>query len=96
MLNSISERRIRLKNKYRIYLEVPEKEFLTAYDERIDVQNATDILSRYLTYHQDDARIQSVEVKHDKNNHRINIQADLYYTGNNHTEQHPTPPYLNH
>ncbi len=96
MLNSIGERRIKLKNKYKLYLEVPEKEFLTIYDRSISVEDAKDVLSQYLSYHQDDARIDSIEINHDKNNHSINIQADLYYTGNDHTHQDPNPPYLNH
>ena len=96
MLNSISERRVKLKNKYKLYLEVPEKEYLTIYDRNISEDNARDIISQYLNYHQDDGRVDSIEINHDKSNHSINIQADLYYVGNKHTEQDPIPPYLNH
>ncbi|MDK2918279.1 MAG: hypothetical protein PWQ37_1012 [Candidatus Petromonas sp.] len=96
LLNSISERRIRLGDKYKLYLEVPEKEFLTVYSREISVKNGRDALSQYLNYHQDEARIDDVKIKHDKNNHSINIEADLYYVGNKHTDQNPVPPYLNH
>jgi len=96
LLNSISERRIKLKDKYKLYLEIPEKEFLTVYDREIGVKNARDLLSQYLYYHRDDGRIEAVEIKHDKNNHSINIEAELWYVGNEHTVQEPRPDYLNH
>ncbi len=96
LLNSISERRIKLNDKYKLYIEVPEKLFLTAYDRNISVENARDLLAQYLNYHQDDGRLETVEIKHDKNNHSINIEADLYYVGNSYTTQEPTPKYLNH
>lgn len=96
LLNSISERRIKLKDRYKLYVEVPEKDFLIAYNEDINVENARDLLSQYLSYHQDDGRLEAVEIKHDKKNHSINIEADLYYIGNTHTQQEPRPNYLNH
>lgn len=94
MLNSISERRVKLNDKYKLYIEVPDKEFLMIYDENISVANAEDVLSQYLNYHQDDARIKNVEVQHDKNNHSINIKADLIYENNDHTSPRYTPNYL--
>ncbi|SHJ78970.1 hypothetical protein [Paramaledivibacter caminithermalis] len=96
MLNSISERRIKLKDKYKLYLEVPEKEYLTTYDNEISVKNARDILTQFLKYHQDDGRIENTEIKHDKNNHSINIEADLIYIGNDHMDPKNLPTYLNH
>lgn len=94
MLNSISERRVKLSDKYKLYIEVPEKEYLTIYDSNVSVENAKDILWQYLNYHQDDARIKNVEIKHDKNNHSINIEADLLYEGNDHTTGRYTPNHL--
>lgn len=96
MINSISERRVKLKNKYKLYLEVPEKEYMLIYDDEISVKNARDILTQFLKYHQDDGRIENTEIKHDKNNHSINIEADLLYIGNDHTVQKNVPTYLNH
>jgi len=96
LLNSISERRIKLKDRYKLYVEVPEEDFLMAYNQNISIENARDLLSQYLSYHQDDARLESVKINHDKNNHSVNIEADLHYIGNSHTEQEPTPNYLNH
>ncbi|MDF2548126.1 hypothetical protein [Anaerosolibacter sp.] len=86
MLNSISERRVKLRDKYKLYIEVPDQEYLMIYDGDISENNARDVLSQYLSYHQDDARVDNVEVKHDRNNHSVNIQADLIYLGNDHTK----------
>lgn len=94
MLNSITERRVKSSDKYELYIEVPEKEYLVAYDGDISVENANDILWQYMNYHQDDGRIKNVEIKHDKSNHSINIKADLIYQGNDHTTARYTPNYL--
>jgi hypothetical protein len=94
VLNSISERRVKVKDKYKLYLEVPEKEYLVTYDRNVSVENARDILWQYLNYHQDDGSVENVEIKHDKNNHSINIEADLLYMGNDHTTGRYTPNYL--
>ncbi|MCT4565793.1 MAG: hypothetical protein N4A68_15965 [Maledivibacter sp.] len=96
MINSISERRVKLKDKYKLYLEVPEREYLVAYNDDISVENARDILTQFLKYHQDDGRIENTKIKHDKNNHSINIEADLNYIGNDHTSPKDLPNYLNH
>lgn len=94
LLNSISERRVKLNDRYKLYIEVPENEYLVIYDREVSVENAKDILSQYLNYHQDDARIEKVEINHDKNNHSINIEADLLYVGNDHTMGRYTPNHL--
>ena len=94
MLNSISERRVKLSDKYKLYIEIPDEEFLTTYDGNISVENAKDALWQYLNYHQDDARINHVEINHDRNNHSINIEADLIYEDNDHTTVRYTPNYL--
>ena len=96
MLNSISERRIKLKDKYKLYLEVPEQEYMMVYNDEVSVKNARDILTQFLKYHQDDGRIENAQIKHDKNNHSINIEADLNYIGNDHTDPKTLPTYLNH
>lgn len=96
LINSISERRIKLKDKYKLYLEVPEKEYLMTYNNEISENNARDILTQFLKYHHDDGRIEYVEIKHDKNNHSINIEANLNYIGNDHTASKNLPNYLNH
>ncbi|TCO80065.1 hypothetical protein [Marinisporobacter balticus] len=94
MLNSISESRVKLNDKYKLYIEVPEKEYLVAYDRNINVENAKDLVYQYLNAHQDDAMVENVEVKYDKNNHSVNIEADLCYEGNYHTKTRYRPNYL--
>ncbi|MFZ5965593.1 MAG: hypothetical protein ACOYVK_00240 [Bacillota bacterium] len=94
MLNSISERRVKLGNMYKLYVEIPDEEFLMIYDGDISVENAKDTLWQYLNYHQDDARIENVEINHDRDNHSINIEADLLYEGNDHTTGRYTPNHL--
>lgn len=94
MIDIISERRVKLTDKYKLYIEVPESEYLTAYEDNVNVENARDILWQYLDYYQDDARVENVEIKYDRNNHSINIEADLIYTGNDHTSVRYRANYL--
>lgn len=94
MINSIIERRVKTNDKYKLYIEVPEEDYLLTYDRNISIENAKDILGQYLNVHQDDGRIENVEIKHDKNNHSINIKADLCYEGNDHTIAKYTQNYL--
>lgn len=94
MLNSISERRVKLSDKYKLYIEIPDEEYLMIYNGDISVENARDVLWQYLQYHQDDARVENVEINHDRDNHSINIEADLIYVGNDHTTGRYRPNYL--
>ena len=94
MIDIINERRVKLDDKYKLYIEVPEKDFLTAYEDNISVENAKDILLQYLDYYQDDARIENVEINYDRNNHSVNIEADLLYVGNDHTAVRYRANYL--
>ncbi|WP_129596728.1 hypothetical protein [Anaerophilus nitritogenes] len=94
MINSIQERRIKIENGYELYLEIPEKEYLFSYDENVSIENAKDLLSQYLQVHQDDARLDHVQIKHDKNNHSVNIKANLIYEGNDHTKAKYIPDHL--
>ncbi|KXG74328.1 hypothetical protein [Thermotalea metallivorans] len=94
MLNSISERRVKLSDKYKLYIEIPDEEYLMIYNGDISVENARDVLWQYLQYHQDDARVENVEINHDRDNHSINIEADLIYVGNDYTTGRYRPNYL--
>lgn len=86
MLNSIREIRTRDKEGiYTLTLEIPEKEFFLVYND-VDEQSANDLLKQYLIYRQDDARLESVEIKHNKNNHMINLVSELNYLDNDHTD----------
>lgn len=85
MLNSIRERRIRRDEMYKLTLEMPENEYFNAYDS-ITEDAAKEILCNYLNYHQDDGRADEVGIKHNKNGHIVNIQANLHYLENDHTD----------
>lgn len=93
MLNFIQERRVRQENGYDLYLEIPEDEYYHAYNG-INEAAAENILALFLRYHQDDGRIESIEIRHDKNNHSVNIHAFLNYEDNTHTDAVPTPNHL--
>ncbi|SCG83070.1 hypothetical protein DW1_1499 [Proteiniborus sp. DW1] len=86
MLNRIREIRTRDKDGiYTLTLEIPEKEFFLVYND-VDNESANDLLKQYLIFRQDDARLTSVDIKHDKNNHMINVVSELNYLGNDHTD----------
>ena len=86
MINSIREVREREKNGlYHLKLEIPEKEFFLAYDDP-DVEAAHDIIKQYLVHRQDDARPENIDIQYNKNSHMININSELHYLGNDHTD----------
>lgn len=86
MLNYIRETRAVKEGLHNINLEIPEDIYLVFYEEVKD-DFAQDILDQYLRYHQDDARTSDVKIHHNKDNHRINIYANLHYLGNKKTHQ---------
>lgn len=86
MLNRIRETRTRdEKGIYTLTLEIPEKEFFLVYND-VDNESANDLLKQYLIFRQDDARLATVDINHDKNNHMINVVSELNYLGNDHTD----------
>lgn len=86
MLNSIREIRTRdEKGIYTLTLEIPEKDFFLVYND-VDNQSANDLLKQYLIFRQDDARLASVSIEHDKNNHIVNVISELNYLDNEHTD----------
>ena len=93
LLNSIEDRRVRLEHGYDLYLEIPEDEYFNAYNG-VNETAAHNILSLYLSYHQDDGRAEDVVIRHDKNNHSINIRAFLNYEDNTHTDAVPVANHL--
>lgn len=93
MLSSIRENRIQRDGLYEITLQIPEKDYFDVYTS-VTVGSAHDILASYLDYHQDDGRPDSIDIKHNKNGHVVNITADLHYLGNAHTEPRHTPNRL--
>lgn len=95
MLDRIRENRIQRDGLYEITLQVPENEYFIVYDS-ISSEAAYEILGNYLSYHQDDARPEEVKIVHNKNAHMVNINANLHYTGNDHSGKvKVTPDTLN-
>lgn len=85
MLNAIRETRSVEDGLHKLKLEMPESIYSTFYDD-INEENAYHILEQYLNYHQDDARPNNVTIELDKNRSIININAELHYLGNDHTD----------
>lgn len=88
MLDFISETRAVKEGLHNIILEIPDETYRTFYND-LSEENAYDILSEYLKYHQDDARISDIKIDHNKNDHIVNIYANLHYLGNDKTPQEP-------
>ncbi|MFA5523276.1 MAG: hypothetical protein WDA24_02860 [Tissierellales bacterium] len=86
MLNRIRETRTRNEDGvYTLTLEIPEKEFFLVYND-VDNESANDLLKQFLVFRQDDARLATVDINHDKKNHLINVISELNYLGNDHTD----------
>lgn len=85
MLNAIHESRLRDGNDFRVKLQIPEKEYFDVYDG-ISKDAAEEIINNYLQYHQDDGMPENVNIKHNKNNHVVNIEMDVRYIGNDYTK----------
>lgn len=93
MLDSILERRIRQRDGYDLYLDIPEKEFYRIYED-LNKKSADDILNNFLHYHQDDGRPTDIAIKHNKNRRIITINAVLNYLDNDHTKEKNLPNYI--
>lgn len=93
MINGIQERRIKNDAGYYLTLEIPEGEYLDIYED-VSGEAASHIVDVFLNYYQDDGRPQDIEIKHDKLNQKVRINALLTYEGNQHTDLRPTPDHL--
>lgn len=90
MLNSIYEQRKRLENGYHITLTIPKEDYVISYGHDYNEKNAVEIVNEYLISRQDDGRPHDIRIyDHDISN-MIEIQAQLSYVGNEHTEYEPT------
>lgn len=85
MLNSILETRTLEDGLYNITLQISEKEYFSVYDS-LNEDYAYELLENYLKYRSDDGRPEDIKLSHNKNQHLVMINADLYYTGNEKTE----------
>jgi len=88
MLDFISETRAVKEGLHKITLKIPEETYKTFYND-LSEEYARDILAQYLKYHQDDARLSDIKIDHNKNEHTVNIYANLHYLGNDKTNQEP-------
>ncbi|NLL71508.1 MAG: hypothetical protein GX238_10325 [Epulopiscium sp.] len=84
MINSILEKRMVNDGLHRIELQISANEYKKIYDDYND-EIAYEILNNHLQNRGDDGRPTNVQIRHEKNNNRIKIFADLHYLGNDHT-----------
>lgn len=85
MFNESRESRIKKENGYHLTLQIPENEYFFVYDS-VSQQNATEIINHYLKIRQDDGQPRNIDIKHNKNAHVVNVEADLNYIGNDKVE----------
>ncbi|KAB3539080.1 hypothetical protein F8154_01210 [Alkaliphilus pronyensis] len=90
MLNSIFERRVKLKYGYDLYLEIPEKEYLQIYED-VNDEAAHNIINLFLQYHRDDGRPKDIKINYDSKNRTVNIRAFLDYEDNTHSDETTSP-----
>ncbi|TCK97852.1 hypothetical protein EDC19_0254 [Natranaerovirga hydrolytica] len=86
MLNSIYEQRKRIEDKYYMSLTMPRSEYLLIYGDNINEKNASEIVGQYLDYKEDDGRANNIKIYDYKDSNIINIEADISYLGNDHTD----------
>ncbi|MFW6015452.1 MAG: hypothetical protein ACOCRK_03380 [bacterium] len=86
MLNNIYEERQRKEDgSYHMSLSIPRDDYLVVYGSQINDSNANDIVTQYLQYKEDDGRANNVMIFDYTDSDIINIEADINYTGNDHT-----------
>ncbi|WP_105615553.1 hypothetical protein [Vallitalea okinawensis] len=86
MYNSVTEERFREEENYRIYLTVPRNEYASIYEGDINESNAYDFIKNYLNHISDDGRPIEVHVRDLKDSDLFQIEAELRYEGNGHTD----------
>lgn len=85
MIYSVLETRRVADGLYNITLSINENDYFTFYDG-LDEEAASDLLKNYLRYRADDGRPKDIKIRHNKNEHIVTINANLYYTGNEKTD----------
>lgn len=86
-VHDIYETRQRKDNgDYRIQLTIPEKTYHQTYSDNYNLTIASDILTRYLENRGDDGKPVDVQIRENKNRHTVEIEADLSYIKNEHTD----------
>lgn len=85
MFNESRETRIATNNGYHLTLQIPEDEYFLVYDS-VSKNIADEILNHYLKIKQDDGQPKNINIKHNKNAHMVNVEADLNYINNDKVE----------
>lgn len=78
MFNESRENRVYKDGAYHLTLQIPEDEYFSVYDS-VSHNIASEILNHYLKIHRDDGVPNNIDIKHNKNLHYVNIEADLQY-----------------
>jgi hypothetical protein len=86
MFNSIFEERQRQEDNYHISLTMPRDQYISIYGKDVNNRNAEDIVNQYLQYKEDDGRPEGVVIYDYPGTGIVNIEADLQYVGNDHTD----------
>ena len=86
MYNSILETRSFNDGVCRLTLQINENEYFSVYDS-LSEEDASELVNNYLKYRVDDGRPENIELKHDRSNHIVTIETDLYYTDNEKTTE---------
>lgn len=85
MYNSIYEQRKRMGNDYHISLTLPREAYRSLFGEA-NKEQAEVLVKEYLVYKEDDGRPKNVQVFDYPDSNLINIESDLSYLGNEHTD----------
>lgn len=86
MYNSIAEERVKKNNGYHVSLKIPRNDYVAVYGSDVTTTHAEEVLENYLQRKEDDGRIQNVAIHDQRNQNRIEIEADLNYEENEHTD----------
>ena len=96
MLDNILDQRIFKNGLYDVTLTLHEDEYFAVYDH-ISQENAKELVKNYLLRRQDDGRPENVQIKHNKNQRIVTIEAYLHYSDNEKTTYLPrSHDYLNY
>ena len=94
MINSIMDTRVRQEWTLSYQLKLPKDEYEMIYDGNYSNENAEDILKYYLEMRGDEGKAKNIIIKQSEKPNMIEIQAELEYFQNEHTDYKNRPNYL--
>ncbi|NLK21281.1 MAG: hypothetical protein GX308_04210 [Epulopiscium sp.] len=95
MINSIMDTRMRRDDgHYHINLKIPKDEYEVIYEGNYSNENAADILTYYLEMRGDDGKPKNIYIKQAESPNMVEIQADLEYFHNEHTDYVKSPGHF--